>query len=225
MNKIIIPTILAATVLIAGVFAFLPAGQVTTVHPEVSQNAAGASVTVSDSVTSTNLDETTVYHHFVLTSDEPFTLHDIEVKGQITGPDCSSNLIETGADNFPEEYGTNATQALIDKGQSLSNSDTNTVVDGNDDKNPQTWSLRADDGDDSVGRQTFTEFTNLVVQTRFIESCDGTADFTAMVTFFLRGVTETDVEITTFEDTTQLSGTSLILIIDEEEDLEEEGSD
>ena len=49
MKKIIIPTILAATIMIAGIFAFMPVEQATSVHI----TSIGAAVVSCDTVTST----------------------------------------------------------------------------------------------------------------------------------------------------------------------------
>jgi len=44
MNKLIIPTILTATVLVAGMFAFMPVQQASTVHTTVQANTAQFSI-------------------------------------------------------------------------------------------------------------------------------------------------------------------------------------
>jgi len=41
MNKLVIPAILAATVMVAGIFAFIPVDQATTVHPTIVADVQG----------------------------------------------------------------------------------------------------------------------------------------------------------------------------------------
>lgn len=107
MNKIAIPAILVATVMVAGMFAFMPVEQASTVHVQTIQGISGASATVTaNTVTSTNLNNTSEFHWIVLESNEIFTIKEIEVKSTIaTGLDDSGDFTNfNDVLLFPAEY-------------------------------------------------------------------------------------------------------------------------
>jgi len=223
MNKIIIPTILVATVLIVGIFAFMPIDKVSTVHGTIILNVGGASVTTSDSVTIDDLDDDNVFRQFVLSSDKPYTVHDIEVIGTVDDEGCSSSeRIFVSVVSFPAEYGTNVTLAAIDSAdENFSNSFDEIVVESTNSEVTQTWSLHSEDRESSVGRDTLTQDTRISVQLEFEEpACGDPNDFAATVKYYLRGVTAEDVDVDVFEteedfDDVPLSGDDEI---DEEDD-------
>ena len=209
MNKIIIPTILAATVLIVAIFSLMPVDKATTIHSSVLV----VSTTLTNSTNSTSLvgDK---YHHFILSSSEPFTIHDITVKGEITGTTDSGHKIrvtEIGA--YPDEYG-NDPQSAVDDDRlndvcddcDSESSEDNVVVDGNDSKNPQTWSMNSVDANNSVGELGFGPSQNIVVEICFKDGAGGDPNMTAMVTFHLKGVEDGDVSVKVNENVSQISG-------------------
>ena len=202
MNKIILPTILAATVLIVGVFAFMPIDEASTVHETIIQNTGGASATVSGLATVDDLNSATAWRNFILASDKPYTVHDVQIKADIDGPDCSNNKIIVDSIVFPAEYGTNMTKADVDgQDQRYFDDSEETVVDGSDSVLPNTFSMHVEDRDDEEGRNTFTQNTNIGIQLQFEAFCDtDLVDFTAEVIFYLRGVTDGDVTVTVVDD-------------------------
>jgi len=121
MNKIIIPTILVATVLIVGIFALIPINPASTVHGTIVLTVGGASVTTSDSITVDDVDDDE-FHQFVLSSDKPYTVHDIEVTATIGDTCGDGDRLRAGAVTFPAEYGTNVTLARIDNADNLESS-------------------------------------------------------------------------------------------------------
>ena len=203
MNKVILPTILAATVLIVGVFAFMPIDEASTVHETILLNAGGASAIVSGLATVDNLNDTRAWRNVVLESEKPYTVHDIQIKGDIVEPDsCSEDRIVVDSLVFPAEYGTNMTKADDDDQDEEYFDDSNeVVVDGADSELPNTWSMHIKDRDDEEGRNTFTQNTNIGIQLQFEAFCGiDLDDFTAEVTFYLRGVTNDDVTVTVVDD-------------------------
>jgi len=219
MNKIIIPTILAATVLIVGMFAFMPINTVSTVHETIVLTVGGASVTTSDSVTVNDINDTSVFQQFVLSSEKPYTVHDIEVIGTVDAIDCSSDeRIRASIASFPAEYGTNVTLAALDNAdEKFLNSDNQEIVDSNDIELTQTWSMHSEDSTESVGRETLTQDTRIAVQLEFEDpTCSGSGptSFAATVKYYLRGVTAEDVDVAVFE--TEVSWEPLALLEDDE---------
>jgi len=203
MNKIILPTILAATVLIVGLVAFMPIDEASTVHETIIQNTGGASATVSGLASVDDLSSATAWRNVILASDKPYTVHDIQIKGDIAEPDgCEDDKIIVDSMVFPAEYGTNMTKADDDgQDEKYFDDDSYTVVDGTDSELPNTWSMNSDDRADERGRSTFTQNTNIGIQLQFEALCGiDLDDFTAEVIFYLRGVTDGDVTVTVVDD-------------------------
>jgi len=187
--------------MIAGAFSFITVDNVSAVHFIILGAAGTASATVtSDPIVANDFTGTRQFHNVVLTVFEPFTLHEITVKGQIddTADECDKILTHSQA--FPVEY-TNVTQANVDdKTQMISNEHANRIVDGDDLANPQTWSQNQDDRDNGVGVLTFAEPTKIVTQVTFIEQCDvDSPDYSAIVTYYLSGVDEGDFLLSAIE--------------------------
>ena len=217
MIKLTIPVILAATIVVAGLFAFAPVEQASTVHETVATSISGAQTIVSQSVTSFDLSATAggfgdadrEYHQFVLTSEVPFTIHDIEVTATMTGSTTdASDDMRVRAIAYPAEYGSAATDENgggpeSDRRDSTSDDmfGSDTILDGNDSLDTLTWSMSAENADDNNGLFSFTENTNVLFQLTFLESgFDDTVDFTADVTFYLSGAAQDDVELFLDED-------------------------
>jgi len=205
MNKLLIPVILTATIMIAGMFAFIPVDQVSTYHLFINQAVSGVQTTVSGAVTSVGVDNEDIFHWFILNSSEPFTLHDITVRGEVIGGDDSGDEINAIVLAYPEEYGLNATAADVDNKihdicDDCDDDSSSEVVDGDDDVNPRTWSMNAVDAAEGTGSLTFGPDQNIVVEVCFDEDTDGASDFSAVVTFHLRGVTADEVSIHVLEN-------------------------
>jgi len=77
MNKLVIPTILAFSVLIAGVFAFIPTQNATTVHDEIIAAIESSSEDFSNAI-----------------------ILDLEDKIKLSSASDTSNIISGGADAF-----------------------------------------------------------------------------------------------------------------------------
>ena len=194
MNKLVIPTILAATVLIAGMFAFIQVDKATTIHLLLNQGVSGVTKTIVNTVSSEGLTDT-AFHHFILSSDVPFTIHDITVKGEIENSDENGgDSIQVAIQGYPAAYGNNATKAneesRLDEIYDDTSGDANRVVDGNDEVNPRTWSMNMADASGNVGALTFGPNQHILVEVCFEDDDEGddASDYTATVTFWLRGV-------------------------------------
>jgi len=191
MNKLVILTILAATVLIAGMFAFIPVDKATTFHLSLNQGVSGVTKTIVNTVSSEGLTGT-AFHHFILSSDVPFTIHDITVKGEIENSDENGgDRIQVIIDGYPAAYGNNATKAneesRLDDICDDCSGDSGRVVDGNDEVNPRTWSMNMADASENVGVLTFGPNQHIIVEVCFDDDDEGddSSDYTAMVTFWL----------------------------------------
>ena len=114
MNKVILPTTLAAAVLILGVFAFMPIDEASTVHETIILNTGGASATVSGLATVDDLSSATAWRNVILASDKPYTVHDVQIVGDIEPDGCADDKIILDSIVFPAEYGTNMTKADVD---------------------------------------------------------------------------------------------------------------
>jgi len=58
MNKLTIPAILVATVMVAGIFAFMPVEQASTVHDTIITTLGGSATPVTNNAVNTNLEST-----------------------------------------------------------------------------------------------------------------------------------------------------------------------
>jgi len=209
MNKIIIPTILAATILVVGMFALIPVDTASTIHFTLLQGIFGSSVVLTESVSGeiagTCCTETE-YHQFILSSEKPFTIHDITVKGNLNAT-TSSDEIKVRISAYPEQYGEGAGSATdADDDSRLKDvlddtGDSAEVVDGNDDEIPQTWSLMRADADQSTGEAWFGPNQNVIVEIEFRNSGGDDIEYNAMVSFYLRGVLGENVDVDVHEDT------------------------
>jgi len=219
MNKLILPTILVATVLVVAVFSIIPVDKATTIHNQILAGMSGVSAVETKSVTSTSSDmeaDSDIFHWFILKSDKPYTIHDITVKAEVVNGTHPFDTIEVEVFGYPAEYGNDPKGAQSDSRDKDILDDTSTqakqVIGGSHDgetstgqfvsENPQTWSLTRADADQSTGPLTFAAATNILVQVEFRDFSSGASanEFTAMVTFHLRGVSADDVSITLVED-------------------------
>jgi len=89
MNKIAIPALLVATIMVAGAFAFMPVQQASTVHDSITDAVNGVGF-YSDSTALTAANGSTDTNIYTMTVDEPVILLGIEVTA-----DCS-NLQDAG---------------------------------------------------------------------------------------------------------------------------------
>jgi len=203
MNKFLIPAILVATVMVAGIFAFMPIEKASTVHGTILLNAGGSSAILTKSVTTLDLNQEDIFHHFTLISEKPYTIHDIQVKAEIqdNNPPCDDDRIRVDIEGYPRVFNNHtladfdgATERLLRSGNPT------TILDGNDDVNPQIWSDSVEDRNRHNGPNQFTQDTNIVLEIEFEEGCEGTADFFADVTFYLKGITEDDAVLRVDED-------------------------
>ena len=148
-------------------------------------------------ITTLNINNDSVFHHFVLESEVPYTIHDIEVKGTLVDASDGCDEILVRAESYPAEYGLDVITSDND-GRNDTIKANRTVVDGNDAFLTQTWSLHADRGNDGSNVLRFTENTNIASQITFNEDdcVPNTADFTAVVTFYISGPSEAQVTLT-----------------------------
>jgi len=211
-TKIILPIILAGIVLMVGLVAFMPIYQASTIHTTLLQGMSGASAIVTKEVTDDLVfccDE--FFYQFILTSDKPFYIHDITVKGNMNTTDGSDDRIEVKVSGYPAEYGNGADSAGTAKDDGNlhkvcdeCSGDSGRVLDGGDDEDffPVTWSMMLTDATEDVSDPGFGPDQNIVVQLKFLnEGCCSDTQFNGMVTFYLRGVTAEDVDIKKHERT------------------------
>jgi len=208
MNKIIMPTILAATILVVGMFALVPVDTAGTIHFTLLQAIFGSSVEITKTVNDKVGCCTTEYHQFILTSSGPFTIHDITVKGILNTTFSSDEISVRSVKAYPDQYGDGAGSAgdasdddRIHNVLDDTDDDAREVVDGNDSEIPQTWSMMRVDSDQSVGERWFGPSQNVVVELEFCACSGDDVEFNAMVTFYLRGVLGDDVVVEVHEDT------------------------
>ena len=189
--------------MIAGIFSFIVVDKASTVHGTIILNAGGASAIVTKSVSTLDLDGEDIFHHFTLISEKPYTIHDIQVKAEIqdNNPPCDDDRIRVDIEGYPRVFNNHtladfdgATERLSREGKPT------TILDGNDDVNPQIWSDSVEDRNRHNGPNQFTQDTNIVLEIEFEEGCEGTADFFADVTFYLKGITEDDAVLRVDED-------------------------
>jgi len=204
MNKLVIPTMLVATIMIAGMFAFIPIDNASTFHLLLNQGVSGATFSESATVSTDNVSDDIVFHNFILTVDEPFTIQDITVRGEIEESDSSSDEIGIAIRAYPGEYGFNVTAVKEDDRKENICDDcdgsSGRVVEGDDDVKKRTWSMNAVDKGHSTGDLTFGPDTKIVVNVCFGDASGsgGTTDYLATVTFYLRGVfsgDDVDIEV------------------------------
>ena len=211
MNKLVMPTMLLATIMIAGMFAFIPIENASTFHLLLNQGISGASSTETKSVSTDDVSSGDgingiVHHNFILESDVPFTIHDITVKGEIDNSDTNDDVIRVAVRGYPGEYDLDPKAARNDNRLTQICDDCRgndgTVISGDDEVTTQTWSMVAVDKTQSSGDLTFGPDTNIVVQICFDD--DGSAsDYSAEVTFYLRGIfSDDDVSLTLVEGST-----------------------
>ena len=206
-RKLAIPAILAVTVMVAGLFAFAPVEQASTVHVGVVQSVTGVQTSVTETIDVTVNDDSE-FHQAILTATEPFTISDITVEGTMTDTNDDCDEIRVGFIlSYPQEYGTGndaAADAFNDaRSGDLLGDDNFTIVDGDDDLVSQTFSMngaRANDGGTSL---TFGPNSNVAVEIELAEfNCvsDDNVDFDVDITFHLNGITETDVDTSQVND-------------------------
>jgi len=211
VNKLVIPAILVATVMVAGIFAFSPIDEASTVHTQLVGDIAGASAIVtSETVTTTTngVDQFDEFHYVIMESGVAFTIKDIEIESTMAA------AIDDGGDSmrldtvraFAGEYA--STVAGID---SASDDDTNwgllcgdcnfAMNRGNDALNTITTSLRAHENDDSsADNWSFGPNTKIFVQIEHVENGNEAGDLSSTVTFYLSGPVASDITITEFEN-------------------------
>jgi len=209
MNKFTIPTILLATVMVAGMFAFMPVEQANTVHTTLVADISGASATVSsDTIADTFNGADSEFHWVVISSTVPFTIMDIEVRSTIDAdlPDALDRVLLENVVAFPAEYDTtiaDITLAITTDGrfESVCGSCGFIVIDGNDDKNTLTGSYSGEQKDnDTAFTKTYGSNMKILVEVRHTENDADEGDISSVVTFYLSGPQASDVTITTFLD-------------------------
>ena len=213
MRKLVIPSILAVTVLIAGFFAFSPIEQASTTHTtivsDIVNDVSGASAIVSSDPVSNTFDGIEeVIHYVILESDVAFTIKDIEIENTIDAA-LEDNLDRLRLDTvraFPGEYASTVagvTDASADDNnwKDLCDQCTETMIIGNDTLNTVTSSLNALENDrGSADNWSFGPNTKIFIQI-FQSEDDGEAgDMSSTVTFYLSGPVAGDITITEFED-------------------------
>jgi len=104
MNKLVIPTILLATVMVAGMFAFMPVEQASTVHDTVRSNT----LEIIDVATTPANFDITDDDELRITSDNPFNI--IGINCVQVDSDNAEHILETQIviTNRPTATGTDA---------------------------------------------------------------------------------------------------------------------
>jgi len=219
MNKITIPIILAVTVMVAGMFAFMPVEQASTVHSSSliqSQGASGVITSIaSDTITSTFAGAgggtETIFHWVVFESTQPYKLVDIEVQGTLASElnDSSDRIRLLSVQAFQAEYTTTSTNVNLAINNGQDNVDTNLcnfcgldAVDGNDRFDTFTISFaerQVSNNQDFDGLH-FGPNTKIFVELQFRETGDDAFDADAIVTFYVSGPTVADLTVTVFEN-------------------------
>jgi len=209
MNKFAIPTILIATVMVAGMFAFMPVEQASTVHTTIVAEISGASVIVSsDTISDTFSGAATVRHWVVLESTVPFTIRDIEVRSTIDAAlgDAADQAQLEGIVAFPAEYDTTVADialAITTDGRSeiVCDNCSFTIIDGNDAKNTLTVSFTGLTQDSDVPlTKTYGPNTKILLEIEHVENDGNAGDISSVVTFYLSGPVASQVTVTTFLD-------------------------
>ena len=100
LNKLVIPAILAVTVMVAGVFAFMPVEQASTVHAsvlaDIVNDISGSSLILTSSTFTTNFTGTSNerFHYVILESDELFTVKEVEIEVNLGNASGGGDLIQ-----------------------------------------------------------------------------------------------------------------------------------
>jgi len=208
MNKLVIPSILLTTVMVAGIFAFMPVEQVSTVHETdiVAQVSGASAIVSSDTITNTFAGAAVVNHWFVMSSTVPYTIQDIEVRGTIaaTLTTATDTQILRNVNAFPAEYATTVadiTLAVVTDARdyNLCNGCPDVFIDGTDGKGTLTYSLGPNES--ATGAQTNQSFgpnTKILVQITQTEVGDEGGDMSSTVTFYLKGPQASNITVTEF---------------------------
>ena len=212
MNKITIPIILTATVIIAGFFAISPVEQAITVHSSnLIESSASPFVTVSTTITNTFAVADQQFHWVILESTQPYTILDIELQGTLDagmGDFLDRVRINTVA-SFNGEYATSVAginQALnLDSFEILlCQNCARTFLDGDDRFDTFTYSFTEGEinqnNPDPPTAFSFGPNTKIFLQTEQRENDNDPGDITTVVTFYLSGPSAADVTLTVFED-------------------------
>jgi len=99
MNKLTIPAILVATVMVAGIFAFMPVEQASTVHTTLASgdNTAVAGEVTDGSTTITSNDAGTSTRVYTYTTDEIAEVLAIEITADITAFTDAGDIVRVSA--------------------------------------------------------------------------------------------------------------------------------
>ena len=215
MNKLTIPAILAATVMVAGMFAFMPVEQASTVHTSSTTNLSTAAVVISSNTVDSSFTASnsgTERHLIMFESDVAYTISDIEVKGTMAAAfDRSSEKIRISAvEASPIEYARTANgisdltgdfnqQDLMGEGTTNDQQ----IVEGDETLSTRTLSFSAIEIDDESSPITFGPNTFILVEIEMqkdnIAGNAGVMD--AIVTFYVTGATEDNIKITELQNT------------------------
>ena len=213
MNKFAIPTILLTTVMVAGMFAFMPVEQASTVHTTGTIVVPSSVTIISADPVSTSFSGAagSEFHRIILESTVPFTIDDIEIKGTLAGtlPDAGDQIEINRVYGFPAEYdsdvaGTTLAITTDSAQQSLDQNASFSVIEGDWGIDTGTYSLSANEISDDAGQRTFGPNTKIVVEIQMIEDDNDTGVATATVTFYLSGAQAANITINEFEDQNQL---------------------
>jgi len=208
-RKLAIPAILAVTVMVAGLFAFAPVEQASTVHEQVVQGVTGVQTSITETLNVTIPVNTFEYHQVILTADEAFTIVDVTVENSISGADECDVVDFQVIAAYPQQYGTSGTSAdtalNTDSAGGFLRTSTATIAQGDDTEDPSTWSLNGENGNNLIGPLTFGPNQNIVfevlLEELFEDGCPTNgADFDVDVTFHLTGIDLDDVDTTQNND-------------------------
>ena len=216
MNKLAIPAILAATVMVAGMFAFMPVEQASTVHATGFTNISTAATIISAKLVDTNsftAGNTGAERHLIMfESDVAYTISDIEVKGTLAAALDSSNerirLSTIEAASIEYARTTNGISDLTgDNNQvDIYGEGSETVVEGDETFDSMILgaaSLAVETEDKAM---TFGPNTFVIVELKMQKqnTGDNVGDMEAIVTFYVTGATPDNITITELQDTSRV---------------------
>jgi len=217
MNKIIIPSILGIIVLIAGISAFSPIDEATTVHKtviqEITQDVSGSSLIIETTLltsTFTGSGPEDKFQYVILESaiDEIFTVKEVEIALDLDIADDPGDRIDL-REVYMMQGGYASTKAGIEAAQDddkslirICDTCSDNMLDGNDTLDAITWSYMGYLADSNQELNlTVGPGSKLIFEIEMVENGDDLATMGVTLTFYLSGPNEaTDIIVTELED-------------------------
>jgi len=212
MNKLAIPAILVATVMVAGAFTFMPVEQASTVHT-TGVNISTAPTTIVSTVDSDFTADTTAgteRHWIMIESDVAWTLQDIEIENTLTAglDNGGDRIVLRAVESFPQEFAktTGGISAATGEGHSerLCQSCDEIMLRGDDSLDTYTHSFNGSEINNDKGVTSLGPNTFVIVEIQMEKNGGDTGNsgtMTSVVTFYVSGANEGNLEITQIQDT------------------------